>query len=91
MEETQALRGLMNTLQDLELINSFRKDCGKHLHDEVPTLNFCGSSGHTGYRLVSQALGEVLTGQIPELLNKAVLHYEVKVKEAREQLKKTQG
>lgn len=83
MEEVQALRSLTEALQNLELLESFERDCGKFLSDEIPTVNFCESSGHTGYRLASEKMGEVLLGELPKLLRKSIENQKVVVEERR--------
>ncbi len=90
MEEVQALRALTDVLQDLELLESFKKDCGEHLQDETPQLVFVKSSGHTGYRIASLVIGEVLEGQIPRLLDEAIELCKLREEKARGLLKKAQ-
>jgi len=87
MEEVQALESLTQALRDLELLQSFERDCGKALYNECPTLNFSKSSGHSGYRLASRAMGDLLSGEIPRLLKEAIEVRKVVVEKCRKILR----
>lgn len=88
MKELQVLINLTSSLQDLELLENFDKDCGNSLSNEVPTLNFPAFSGHAGYRLASERMGRVLTGEIPNILKEAVAEQKAVVQKCRLDLQK---